>query len=266
MPTREKYVPKHRDVVDRSALRAGVRNTVLASGVAAAATGISVSTGVLNADGALSDVAAASDLDRPQPAGKVTVDDLLKRERAVSRSAGDRRTTVDRQKVSALADTSGTRPHQGRADQRRRPQGPGPGADARVRPELLGVRLPGQHLEPGERLERPRGQPVVLGLRHPAGAARLEDVLCRPRLGQQRRRPRSAGASATSGTATARPAAPGASSPATAGTERTAQPTAFRTSFSTFLASASVRSVSAYAVGHMVPSSSCAGSLNPSVA
>ena len=53
MPTREKYVPKHRDVADRSALRTGLRNTLVASGVAAAATGISVSTGVLNSDGAL---------------------------------------------------------------------------------------------------------------------------------------------------------------------------------------------------------------------
>ena len=107
MPTREKYVPKHRDVADRSALRTGLRNTLVASGVAAAATGISVSTGVLNSDGALTTTASASDLTARATAGKLTVDDLLKREQAVSRSAGDRRTTVDQQKVSALADSSG---------------------------------------------------------------------------------------------------------------------------------------------------------------
>ena len=108
MPTREKYVPKHRDVADRSALRTGLRNTLVASGVAAAATGISVSTGVLNSDGALTTTAAASDLTAHATAGKLTVDDLLNREQAVSRSAGDRRTTVDQQKVTALADSSGT--------------------------------------------------------------------------------------------------------------------------------------------------------------
>ena len=108
MPTREKYVPKHRDVADRSALRTGLRNTLVASGVAAAATGISVSTGVLNSDGALTTTAAASDLTAHPTAGKLTVDDLLDREQAVSRSAGDRRTAVDQLKVTALADTSGT--------------------------------------------------------------------------------------------------------------------------------------------------------------
>ena len=108
MPTREKYVPKHRDVADRSALRTGLRNTLVASGVAFAATGISVSAGVLNSDGALTTTAAASDLSAHPTAGKLTVDDLLNREQAVSRSAGDRRTTVDKLKVTALADTSGT--------------------------------------------------------------------------------------------------------------------------------------------------------------
>ena len=108
MPTREKYVPKHRDVADHSALRTGLRNTLVAAGVAAAATGISVSTGVLNSDGALTATAAASNLTAPSNAGKLTVDDLLNREQAVSRSTGDRRTTVDQLKVSALADSRGT--------------------------------------------------------------------------------------------------------------------------------------------------------------
>ena len=108
MPTQEKYVPKHRDGADRSALRTGLRNTLVASGLAAAATGLSVSTGVLSSDGALTTTAAASDLTSRDTDGKLTVDDLLERERAVSRSAGDRRTTVDQQKVSALADSSGT--------------------------------------------------------------------------------------------------------------------------------------------------------------
>ncbi len=109
LPTREKYVPKHRDVADHSALRTGLRNTLVATGVAAAATGISVSTGVLDSDGALtSTAAAAGSQTAPAPADKLTVDDLLDREQAVSRSAGDRRTTVDQLKVSALADSRGT--------------------------------------------------------------------------------------------------------------------------------------------------------------
>jgi len=95
-------------VADHSALRTGLRNTLVATGVAAAATGISVSTGVLNSDGALTTTAAASNLTPPATDGKLTVDDLLNREQAVSRSAGDRRTTVDQLKVSALADSRGT--------------------------------------------------------------------------------------------------------------------------------------------------------------
>ena len=40
-----------------------------------------------------------------------------------------------------------------------------------------------------ERLERARRQPVVVRLRHPAGAARLQDGLGRLGLGEQRRHP-----------------------------------------------------------------------------
>src|SRR5215467_9336725 len=48
------------------------------------------------------------------------------------------------------------------------------------------VRLPGEPVEPGERLERLRLQPQQRGVRHPAGAARLEDGQRRPGLAEQR--------------------------------------------------------------------------------
>ena len=58
-------------MADHSALRTGLRNTLVATGVAAAATGISVSTGVLDSDGALtSTAAAAGSQTAPAPAEK----------------------------------------------------------------------------------------------------------------------------------------------------------------------------------------------------
>jgi hypothetical protein len=52
VPRREKYVPKHRDAPIEPALKQGVRKSVVFTGVAVAATGIAVSSGVVLRDGA----------------------------------------------------------------------------------------------------------------------------------------------------------------------------------------------------------------------
>ena len=107
MPKREKYVPRHRDVPEKSALRTGVRTTLLYSGVAAAATGISVSSGVFTSDVTPGAPAAASDLSVAHLANALTARDLLSRGQSVSRSAGDRRATADKAKTAALSNASG---------------------------------------------------------------------------------------------------------------------------------------------------------------
>ncbi len=46
MPRREKYVPRHRDAPPEPALKKGIRKTVVFSGVAVAATGVAVGSGI----------------------------------------------------------------------------------------------------------------------------------------------------------------------------------------------------------------------------
>jgi hypothetical protein len=107
VPKRDKYVPKHRDVLEKSALRTGVRTTLLYSGVAAAATGISVSGGVFSSDATMSTPAAASDLTAARQSSPLTARELASRNRSVSRSADDRRATADKLKRAALSNASG---------------------------------------------------------------------------------------------------------------------------------------------------------------
>ncbi|MGI9155998.1 MAG: lytic transglycosylase domain-containing protein [Marmoricola sp.] len=107
MPKPERYVPKHRDVPEKSALRGGVGTTVVYSGVAALATGISVSSGVLSNDATTGSPAAASDLARTSSGSALTARDLLARRASVSRSSGDRRASADRTKKAALSNASG---------------------------------------------------------------------------------------------------------------------------------------------------------------
>ncbi len=107
MPKREKYVPRHRDVPEKSALRTGVRTTLLYSGVAAAATGISVSSGVFSNDGTTGAPAAARALSASRLTSALTARDLLNRGQTVSRSADDRRAAADKLKTAALSNASG---------------------------------------------------------------------------------------------------------------------------------------------------------------
>jgi hypothetical protein len=68
---------------------------------------MSVSTGVLNSSVTPDNAANAIGLKAHAQATKLTAADLLSRQNAFSRSAGDRRTTADRSKVSAIADKAG---------------------------------------------------------------------------------------------------------------------------------------------------------------
>ena len=112
MPRRDQYVPKHRGPLGEPALKKGIRKSVMFSGVAVAATGIAVSSGiVMKTDGpgnAASAALAAASLDQKhddQNDQNVTADDLSGRTAAPSRS--DRRTSVDAVKKSALNQDSG---------------------------------------------------------------------------------------------------------------------------------------------------------------
>jgi len=112
VPRRDTYVPKHRGPLGEPALKKGIRKSVMFSGVAVAATGIAVSSGiVMKTDGpgnAASAALAAASLDQKhddQNDQNVTADDLSDRAAAPSRS--DRRTSVDAVKKSALNQDSG---------------------------------------------------------------------------------------------------------------------------------------------------------------
>ena len=109
MPRREEYVPKHRGPAPEPAVKKRVRSTVLFSGVAVAATGLAVTSGILSQQDAVGDNAntalrAAPRLDSDTAAQGRTAE-LADRERSVSRS--DRRTSVDKDKVASLDQSSG---------------------------------------------------------------------------------------------------------------------------------------------------------------
>ena len=106
--------------------------------------------------------------------------ELAEREQRASRSVDDRRPEADRAKARALSNASGVAVTKTEDLSKADPKTLARALMPRVRHVLLGVRLPGQHLVAGVRLERARGQPELLGVRHPAGAARLEDVLAGP--------------------------------------------------------------------------------------
>jgi len=112
VPRRDSYVPKHRGPLGEPALKKGIRKSVMFSGVAVAATGIAVSSGiVMKAQGpgnAASAALAAASLDRSHDGPdqtKVSSDDLSGRTVAPSRS--DRRTSVDPVKQAVLNQDSG---------------------------------------------------------------------------------------------------------------------------------------------------------------
>ncbi len=110
---RTKYVPKHRHAPERAMVEApkkAIRNTVVLSSVAVAATGATVSTGVLSAPASISSAAqdlgtqvSSSDQGGTVRGGSVHA---LDRAPSVSRS-GDRRDAADPAKEAALSVESG---------------------------------------------------------------------------------------------------------------------------------------------------------------
>ena len=109
MPKREKYVPKHRQAppttIVKDAPKKVLRNTVMFSSVAVAATGVAVSGGVLNSP-ATSVSNAAQDLGNTVSATPLSAADVAERDQQVSRSA-DRREATDPAKQAALAADDG---------------------------------------------------------------------------------------------------------------------------------------------------------------
>ena len=105
MPRRDKYVPKHRGPVTEPALKKGVKRSFVLSGVAVAATGMAVSTGILvqtaGQDDAVAALASATG-DRTDAAADASPSD---RTRTASRS--DSRTAIDPVKARTLSQQSG---------------------------------------------------------------------------------------------------------------------------------------------------------------
>jgi hypothetical protein len=102
VPRRDEYAPKHRGPAAEPALKRGIKKSVLFSGVAVAATGLAVSSGIVLQQDAVGDNASAS-LSAGQP--RTVTSDLSEREKSVSRS--DRRTSLDDAKKDALSQDSG---------------------------------------------------------------------------------------------------------------------------------------------------------------
>ena len=107
MSKRAKYVPKHRHAQEptlTAAPRKVLRNTVVMSSVAVAATGVAVSGGVLSSPAGIS--AAAEDLGATvtgAPAGEVADREPVVSRGSISRTSADRRDTADPVKEAALA-------------------------------------------------------------------------------------------------------------------------------------------------------------------
>jgi hypothetical protein len=118
VPRRDQYVPKHRGSLAEPALKKGIRKSVMFSGVAVAATGIAVSSGIAMTSASSGDASASlasaqlsqSRGQQGQQAGngtavKVSPADLADRSRQTSRS--DHRSPVDPTKKDALSQESG---------------------------------------------------------------------------------------------------------------------------------------------------------------
>jgi hypothetical protein len=104
VPRRVEYVPKHRGSAAEPALKKGIKKSVLFSGVAVAATGLAVSSGIFAQDDAIGDSASASLSARDF--ADTPMEDLAERQPATSR--GDRRTSLSDAKKHTLGqDDSG---------------------------------------------------------------------------------------------------------------------------------------------------------------
>ena len=105
MPRRETYVPKHRGPAAEPALKRGIRKSFVLSGVAVAATGLAVSSGVFGQEDAIGEnvgAALSAPADRPDTPASLVAEE---RERQPSRS--DRRTDANQKDALALVEESG---------------------------------------------------------------------------------------------------------------------------------------------------------------
>ena len=96
-----KYAPKHRNHPAPSAPKKVLRNSVLYSSVAVAATGAVVSGGVMSSQSSSADAPVSASADLTDRISTVGQDKLVRREEPVSRS--DRRTAADPAKKAALS-------------------------------------------------------------------------------------------------------------------------------------------------------------------
>ena len=101
----EKHAPKHRAVRETSAIRTGVKTTLLTGGVAVAATGVTVGGGVMSAQLTSGSAAVAGDYAKGGAGTTLDAQEVLARGAAVSRSSGDRRAEADQLKQRELGDT-----------------------------------------------------------------------------------------------------------------------------------------------------------------
>ncbi|MGZ4450957.1 MAG: aggregation-promoting factor C-terminal-like domain-containing protein [Nocardioides sp.] len=103
-----KYVPKHRNApssnVAKNAQKLVVRNTVMLSSVAVAATGVAVSGGMLSTAANVSSAAASLGHTVTDP---LTAQKLSERSSDVTSRSADRRRAADPAKEAALAQTDG---------------------------------------------------------------------------------------------------------------------------------------------------------------
>jgi hypothetical protein len=105
----EKHLANHRSTPAtplHSRLGRHLRRAALLSGVAVAATGLAVSSGVLAKTSPVDGSAAAS-LSAATPVKKLSQSDLAEREQRASRSVDDRRPVTDVAKARALSNDSG---------------------------------------------------------------------------------------------------------------------------------------------------------------
>ena len=101
MSKHAKYAPKHRNHPAPSAPKKVLRNSVLYSSVAVAATGAVVSGGVMNGQSSSADAPVSASADLTTRISTVGQDNLVRRQEPVSRS--DRRKAADPAKKAALS-------------------------------------------------------------------------------------------------------------------------------------------------------------------
>ena len=104
----DKHIAKHRSAPPappENRLRHRLRKVAILSGIAVAATGIAVSTGVFSQPLPIAGAAAA--LSTATPAKSLSQEELADREQRASRSDDDRRPETDRTKARTLSNASG---------------------------------------------------------------------------------------------------------------------------------------------------------------